>query len=63
MSGAVAIAASKVEKKDKVETNSEKYRWIALEKEEKRNKSLKRAANGQIKKKKIKKMTAYVSKK
>jgi hypothetical protein len=39
-----------------VETNSEKYRRIALEKEEKRNKSVKRAAKGKIKKKKIKKI-------
>jgi hypothetical protein len=59
MSKAVAIAARKVEKKEKEETGAEKYRRISAEKEEKKIKSVKRAARGLIKKKKIKKMTAY----
>jgi hypothetical protein len=56
MSKAVAIAARKVEKKEKEETGAEKYRRISAEKEEKA-KSVKQAARGLIKKKK--KMTAY----
>jgi tRNA(Ser,Leu) C12 N-acetylase TAN1 len=45
-------------KKEKEETGAEKYRRISAEKEEKKIKSVKRAAKGLIKKK-IKKMTAY----
>jgi hypothetical protein len=63
MSKAMAIAAKKVEKKEKEETGSEKFKRIAAEKEEKKIKTVKRAARGLIRKKKIKKMTTYFGKK
>jgi hypothetical protein len=63
MSQVVAIAASKVEKKTKEETNTEKFKRITAENNEKNIRSVKRAAKGLIKKKKIKKLTAYFYKK
>jgi hypothetical protein len=60
---AIAIAASKVEKKEKLETREEMFKRIAAEKEVKRNKSVTSAAKKMVKKKRMKTMAAYFKKK
>lgn len=59
----VTIAASKVEKKPKEETNLEKFRRISEEKEAKRVKGVKKAAKSLVKKKEMKSLTTYFKKK
>ena len=59
MREAVEVAARKVKKGPKTETQSEKFVRIRQEKETKNNKNVKRAAKNLVKKKKIQKMTAY----
>jgi hypothetical protein len=63
MADAVALAAAKVKKSPKVETAPECFQRIRAEKQAKENKSVKRASKVLVKKKKIKKMTSYFSKK
>jgi hypothetical protein len=59
MMGVVALAAKKVKKEEKGETNQEKYTRIWEKAALKTNKSIKRDAKKAIKKKEIKKMTTY----
>jgi hypothetical protein len=60
---AVSIAARKVAFKRKEESNSELYYRINSEKEAKKNRIVKSAAKKMLKKKQLKKMTAYYAKK
>jgi hypothetical protein len=60
---AVEIAARKVELKPKEESASEVYHRINSEKEAKKNRGVKSAAKKMLKKKQIKKMSAYFAKK
>ena len=59
MAKAVEITARKVPFKPKEESVSESFRRITLEKEARKNCQVKRAAKKMVKKKQIKKMTAY----
>ena len=52
-----------VEKKKKQETNGEMHKRIMEEKEAKLNRGVKKAARTMVKKKEIKKLTAYFGKK
>jgi hypothetical protein len=63
MAKAIQIAARKIELQPKSESGSEMHSRIILEKEEKKNKSVKRAAKIMVKKKQIKKLSAYFEKK
>jgi len=63
MALAFQVAAGKVEKKEKKETNGEMHKRIMEEKEAKLNRGVKKAARTMVKKKEIKKLTAYFGKK
>lgn len=63
MKKAVEIAARKVKKEPKAETGQEMFLRIRQESETKKNKGIKKAAKSMVKKKTIKKMTGYFSKK
>lgn len=63
MHQAFVLAGSKVEKHPKEETSSEMFQRIRDAKELKLNKKAKSAARTSVKKKKIKKLTVYFSKK
>jgi len=63
MRKAIEIAARKVKKEPKGETDQEMFGRIREEKETKKNKSAKRAAKKMIKNKKVKSMDSYFVKK
>jgi hypothetical protein len=63
MAIAIQIAARKVELQPKAESGFEIFNRIHLEKEEKKIKSVKRAAKKMVKKKEIKKISSYFLKK
>ena len=63
MALAFQVAAGKVEKKKKQETNGEMHKRILEEKEAKLNRGVKKAARTMVKKKQIKKLSAYFGKK
>lgn len=63
MRKAVELAAKKVKKETKAETPGEQFLRIRQESDAKRNKLVKRGAKRLIKKKLIKPMTSYFSKK
>jgi hypothetical protein len=63
MAKAFQVAAGNIEKRPKEESDGEMYRRITEEKEEKRNRGVKKAARTMVRKKKIKKLTTYFSKK
>ena len=63
MRKAVELAAKKVKKEAKAETPGEQFLRIRQETEAKRNKLVKRGGKSLIKKKLIKPMTTYFSKK
>jgi hypothetical protein len=60
---AIQIAARKVELQPKAESGFEMHTRINSEKDLKKNKAVKRAAKKMVKRKEIKKMTAYFLKK
>jgi hypothetical protein len=60
---AVQIAARKVELQPKAESGFEMHTRINSDKDLKKNKAVKRAAKKMVKRKEIKKMTAYFVKK
>jgi hypothetical protein len=59
MAIAVQIAARKIELLPKAKSGFEMFTCIQLEKEVKKNKSVKRAAKKMVKKKEIKKISSY----
>ena len=63
MALAFQVAAGKVEKKEKKETDGEMHKRIMEEKEAKLNRGVKKAARTMVKKKQIKKLSAYFGKK
>ena len=63
MALAFQVAAGKAEKKKKQETNGEMHKRILEEKEAKLNRGVKKAARTMVKKKQIKKLSAYFGKK
>jgi hypothetical protein len=63
MAKAFQVAAGKVKKQPKEESNGEMNRRITEEKEAKRNRGVKKAAKTMVKKKKIKKLTTYFGRK
>ena len=63
MALAFQVAAGNVEKKKKQETNGEMHKRIMEEQEAKLNRGVKKAARTMVKKKQIKKLTAYFGKK